>query len=359
MGSLVKVNYSIGAYIYPGRIAGFFFAGVSIYLTRAPEPVLADFAIWLSLLIFIFYPHIAFAHFIFKQSRDTEIRNLLIDMLLIGLIANLLYFNPILALPFAIANSATNYAMRGVLSVFKGIAAFLVGALLASLILGFEFRSSVGLLETIPGFIYLTFATHYIGYVSYNRGLRLIKAKLKAEDLANQDGLTNIHNRRFFDNKLAEEWQRSLRENKPLSLIHLDIDHFKAYNDRYGHPAGDDCLQKVAQKIVELVSRPGDMVARTGGEEFAIILPGSDSEGAHSVAQRVLDGVKSLQIEHLGSKTEPIVTLSMGVASMIPTVNFSPRGLMLATDQALYQAKEDGRSCIRVNQFPDKLGEES
>jgi diguanylate cyclase (GGDEF)-like protein len=147
---------------------------------------------------------------------------------------------------------------------------------------------------------------------------------------------------------MDQEWNRALRDGSKLSLVLLDIDHFKAYNDCYGHPVGDDCLIQVAAEISGQVSRPGDQVARNGGEEFAVLLPGSDLEGARTVAESIRSGIQALQIEHRGSETESVVTVSLGLATLVPSEESSPRGLMLAADQALYRAKAEGRNRVCI-----------
>ena len=166
--------------------------------------------------------------------------------------------------------------------------------------------------------------------------------------LANLDGLTQLANRRRFDEYLEREWRRMVRDQTWLSLILCDIDFFKSYNDTYGHQAGDTCLQKVARVIQEEAKRPADLAARYGGEEMAVILPGTDSEGAFKVSQRIYKAVKELGLEHSASSICHCVTLSLGVTSMIPMSHISPNVLIKQADQALYRAKEAGRDCIEV-----------
>ncbi len=347
----MRLTRSAGTFVYPMRVIGYLFVIINVYFARLPEKDSADLVIWASMLVFIIYPHVAFDLFSLRPSTKTELSSLLFDMALIGFATNLLYFNPVLCLPFVIANSSANYAMRGPSFMFKGALTYLAGVLISIPILGFEFRMVFEVYELIPTYLYLIAITHYVGYISYVRGVVLIKAKEKAEVLANLDALTKIANRRRFDGTLETEWLRSYRTQEPLSMLALDIDFFKAYNDLYGHPTGDDCLNRVAQAIASKVTRSTDLVARTGGEEFNIILPNTSLEGASAVALKVLKAVQGLKIEHHGSQIEKIVTVSIGVASVIPVTSFSPRGLMLATDQALYQAKEDGRNCICIKKL--------
>ncbi len=174
-----------------------------------------------------------------------------------------------------------------------------------------------------------------------NRELHELNEKLHR--LANLDGLTEVANRRCFDDSLKQEWRRLSREEQPLSLILGDIDYFKRYNDTYGHLGGDDCLKAVAKTIAQAVCRPADLVARYGGEEFAILLPNTPASGALQVAQIVLQRVRSLQILHAASDVRPYVTLSLGIVTLIPSALIQPKQLIDAADEALYQAKQQGR----------------
>lgn len=169
--------------------------------------------------------------------------------------------------------------------------------------------------------------------------------------LATIDGLTQVANRRQFDICLDQEWRRLAREQKPISLILVDIDYFKRYNDAYGHPAGDQCLRQVASIIQSVIKRPADLVSRYGGEEFAVILPSTNQTGALCVAEEIRSQVNKLALPHQGSAISEWVTLSQGVACAIPSQAVSPLLLIDRADQALYQAKESGRD--RVCAFVD------
>jgi diguanylate cyclase (GGDEF)-like protein/PAS domain S-box-containing protein len=172
--------------------------------------------------------------------------------------------------------------------------------------------------------------------------LQLINAKLNR--LATIDGLTQIANRRSFDQALDLEWQRARRQQQPLSLIFCDIDYFKPYNDNYGHLAGDDCLRQVAQVLITLVRRPGDLAARYGGEEFVLLLPNTTLPGAIQMVEQVQAAIAQRHLPHAYSPVSPIVTLSFGLVCHCPGVQEpSPRELIHQADLALYEAKAQGR----------------
>ncbi|MBH8552486.1 PleD family two-component system response regulator [Nostocaceae cyanobacterium CENA357] len=178
---------------------------------------------------------------------------------------------------------------------------------------------------------------------------QLEEANLALQQLANVDGLTGLANRRRFDNYLNTQWINLAQEESALSLILCDIDFFKFYNDQYGHPAGDLCLQKVGTILSNKAQKHQDLVARYGGEEFAVIMPHTHANGAIHVAKAIQAGVRNLQIAHRGSAVNQSVTLSIGVSSIIPTWESSPSDLILAADKALYRAKAEGRDRIVLN----------
>ena len=171
----------------------------------------------------------------------------------------------------------------------------------------------------------------------------LAAANRELEKLSRQDGLTGIANRRYFDSYLLAEVRRAARDRQPLSLILADVDHFKAFNDRFGHQAGDDCLRQVAAALNSVGRRPADLVARYGGEEFAMVLPGTVLDGAVEVAQAMSRGIADLGITHARSGPSQNVTLSLGIVSLIPDRDTTPEDLIQRADQALYQAKQQGR----------------
>lgn len=169
-------------------------------------------------------------------------------------------------------------------------------------------------------------------------------AHRELQRLARTDALTEVANRRWFDEYLKAEWRRMAREKQPLSLILGDIDFFKQYNDTYGHQAGDECLRQIANALRFCAKRSTDLVARYGGEEFAVILPNTTAFGASHVAQRIQIVVNALEIAHANSAVSQHVTLSLGLACMTPAPHTSPPLLIAAADTALYQAKAAGRN---------------
>lgn len=165
-------------------------------------------------------------------------------------------------------------------------------------------------------------------------------------DQSMRDGLTGLANRRYFDEYLEREWKRALREKVPLSVIMCDIDFFKNFNDTYGHQSGDDCLRAVARVLGQGLHRPLDIAARYGGEEFVVVIPGTPIPGAMAVAHTIRSGVEALAIPHASSSVAPVVTISLGVASVIPAPEITAEDLVAAADQALYRAKGGGRNRI-------------
>jgi diguanylate cyclase (GGDEF)-like protein/PAS domain S-box-containing protein len=188
--------------------------------------------------------------------------------------------------------------------------------------------------------------------------LRDITERLQVQDtlqrLSTTDSLTGTANRRRFDEVLGEEWKRAIRDGGPVSLVMLDIDAFKVFNDTYGHVAGDNCLRQVADVLRNAVRRAGDLVARYGGEEFAALMPGTPIAGAVEVAELVRREVEGLGIVHAASLTSPVVTVSLGVASAAPTECCTPELLVRAADQALYGAKRAGRNRVMVAVTPEE-----
>ncbi len=169
------------------------------------------------------------------------------------------------------------------------------------------------------------------------------------ESLSMLDALTGIGNRRYFDDFVNKEWKRSTRDSLPVSMIMLDIDHFKAFNDTYGHQRGDECLKQVARQLSDTLKRPGDFAARYGGEEFAVVLPNTDIKGAVFIAETLRSTIEALKITHAASDTAKWVTVSLGVGSLIPNRHSKPEQLIALADQALYDAKRKGRNRVETS----------
>ncbi|HEX3150807.1 MAG TPA: diguanylate cyclase [Gemmataceae bacterium] len=182
--------------------------------------------------------------------------------------------------------------------------------------------------------------------VEVTRKLERSNAKLRR--LSVVDELTGISNRRYFNLLFRQEWSRASREQLPLSLIISDIDSFKNFNDQYGHPAGDRCLERVARTLSSFIHRSGDAVCRYGGEEFVILLANTDLQGARTVAEALRAAVEELKLENLGSPSGR-VTISVGVACTLPQPDCSADAFLAAADRALYRAKSNGRNRVEVS----------
>lgn len=187
---------------------------------------------------------------------------------------------------------------------------------------------------------------HFIS--ALNRELEVKSRKMEA--LSYLDGLTGIANRRRFEIRIEDDWSRAQRSGQPLTLLMIDVDSFKAYNDTYGHLAGDDCLRQLAQVMTSAVTRSSDLVARYGGEEFAVIMPDTGEKGGRRVAHEIKRRVSQLAIPHSGNLADSdSVTVSIGVASVVPTFGMSADSLQAAADEALYRAKGNGRNRVEVS----------
>jgi diguanylate cyclase (GGDEF)-like protein len=177
--------------------------------------------------------------------------------------------------------------------------------------------------------------------------MRFIETHAMAE-LAQQDALTGVRNRRVFDEHLETFWERAIKEERGMSILLIDVDHFKAYNDRYGHQAGDRALRRVAEMLQMFVTRPSDVLARYGGEEFAVLLYDVDGVAAEKVAAQMRKAVVAMGLEHRDSRLGQIVTISIGVAVVDPSPERRARGALQLADEALYQAKTMGRNRVEV-----------
>jgi diguanylate cyclase (GGDEF)-like protein len=176
----------------------------------------------------------------------------------------------------------------------------------------------------------------------------LREANQQLKRMAYIDGLTQIPNRRWFDQRLLQEWSRLKREEASLAVILCDVDYFKQYNDTYGHQMGDECLRDVARALLIAARRPSDVVARYGGEEFVVLLPNTNLAGAMVVAEAMQSTVRELKLPHQKSQVSPFVTMSFGLASVVPSDDLEPDVVLIHADRALYQAKAKGRDRIEI-----------
>lgn len=178
--------------------------------------------------------------------------------------------------------------------------------------------------------------------------LDLGEVQARLQQLSRMDALTGLFNRRHFQQYLQQTWQRARHDEDTLAIIMLDVDHFKRFNDRYGHPAGDQCLMRVAQALQDKLRRPGDLVARYGGEEFIAVLPHADADIAQKAAERIRQAIADLGIAHEDSDTAATVTASVGVATCRVHADMREEDLIAAADAALYKAKQNGRNRVKV-----------
>ncbi|MEO7201228.1 MAG: diguanylate cyclase [Candidatus Tumulicola sp.] len=173
---------------------------------------------------------------------------------------------------------------------------------------------------------------------------KLLEVNLELQRLTHSDGLTGLSNRRYLNEYLSAEWRRGAREKSPLALLMIDVDSFKLYNDTYGHVAGDEVLKRIASTIEGCLSRSGDLAARFGGEEFAVVLPGADVGGMRRLAEKIRRAIEALQLPHASSSTSQSVTISVGGAVVVPTPASAMTSLIEEADLALYRAKHEGKN---------------
>jgi len=187
---------------------------------------------------------------------------------------------------------------------------------------------------------------HYLHNLLLKADSEITSHEIELKEMAMIDGLTGLYNRRFFDEQLAHEWMRSIRDQNSLSLVMIDIDHFKEFNDSYGHIKGDDCLRDISTTLKSLMERTADMFFRYGGEEFALILPNTNQEGAQRITETLRKAIESLGIEHKSSATNDSVTISAGVFTMNPKPGEKQNLLLAGADNNLYLAKNKGRNQV-------------
>jgi len=248
----------------------------------------------------------------------------------------------LMGLPIMLFGPFFFFGLRYRTSLVTGVltmASFAIGCIYFSMPWPVALRSLSFLLLAVTA---CAVATHHLERWSRTN---FLEEHLIAE-LAEHDALTGTKNRRVFDEYLTRLWEQASDDDRTIAILLLDVDHFKAYNDRYGHQAGDQTLRRVAQTAQRFVRRPLDILARYGGEEFAVILYDVDGDQARELAERICLAIAQLGIEHKDSRTAPTVTVSAGVAAITPTVERNPRGALQLADQALYEAKQGGRNRV-------------
>jgi len=227
------------------------------------------------------------------------------------------------------------------MSVLLMLASFSIAAVVAGLAVPFVVRAAV--------FLALCIVACAVSAKHFDRWCRtsFLESRLITE-LVELDPLTGAKNRRVFDEHLARLWQQAIEDRRPLAVLLIDVDHFKAFNDRYGHQAGDQALRRVAQTLRALISRPLDVLTRYGGEEFAALLYDVNAAQAEQIAEQMRRAVTELAIEHRASRTCATVSVSVGVAAIEPGDARKPRGATQLADEALYEAKLRGRNSVVV-----------
>ncbi|NRA52713.1 MAG: diguanylate cyclase [Gammaproteobacteria bacterium] len=226
-------------------------------------------------------------------------------------------------------------------------------------------RGALPMVVAIVGFLFTCFIVGYVRVISrrtktiqklvLQKTFALNEANKNLEKLSRIDGLTNIANRRSLDEYLSNEWERAIRQSRPISFIIIDVDYFKRYNDNYGHVAGDECLKKIAAQLESCVKRSGDLVARYGGEEFAIVL--IDTQQAEVVANRCCQAVSDLDLTHKHSDVTDNVTVSVGVCTALPLQGTHPNVIVELADQALYTAKKIGRNTVKICDYTSEIND--
>lgn len=328
--------------------------------------------------LLLIYPQLQYAWVCRAEDPvQAEMHSLVVDSLLLGAYVAALGFSQWLAFTAILGTLSNNAANKGWKGIWQSILALLGGAALWIAIGGFRFAPHTEWSATIVCIVVLAAYLLTMSNFSFMRNRRLRQTReilqLRQEELlsanldlrrsleeidqlqvqlreqATHDPLTKLYNRGYLDSTLDREIARCRRDGTPLSVAMIDIDHFKTYNDCYGHPAGDACLKDVAGALLGSARRASDLVARYGGEEFSLVLPNTDSAAARQMAEAARQAVEALAIPH---KQSPVgrVTISIGVATMTSGADNGVEGLMQAADRALYCAKRDGRNRVRVAQ---------
>lgn len=331
----------IGRSIYPLRVFGFILFAISILLSHSKLGLALDTWSIAGITLCLVYPHLAYQRYLKNEQRETEITHMQIDMALQGVLIALVCFTPAVALPYLIANSAANYALRGMKQVVQGLALAFIPAMLVGIFRGHDAVLNANVIELLGPFLYLTIVTHYMGYLAYARGMSLIRRKKQAEEAAQLDFLTGLNNRRSMFHQIMLNDTNPEAKGRDTTLIMVDLDHFKQVNDTHGHDHGDAVLIQVSGLIKDSL-RVTDTVARWGGEEFLVLLPKTNIEQGVTVAEIIRKAIADRSINHDG--VEHRVTSTLGIASYSTDSNFEET-LQLA-DKALYKGKQQGRNQV-------------
>jgi diguanylate cyclase (GGDEF)-like protein len=351
---------------YVLRIVGCIFAFLPICVTFYHLNAAAIYWFYAAFCC-LMWPHIAYYTSIHSSdSNRTDLRHCLIESFLGGILVSLMSFNLLPSITLFGMFSVNNIGFSGLRFFLKGFTCFLSGILIAIPLTGVQVAidtSVILVLSCFPALIIYPLIAAYLAYDlarSLNKTRKTLKQqneKLEAanikikeqrdllDNLSKLDSLTGIPNRRQFDEYLEKQWQNALRSDSVLSLIMIDIDHFKGYNDNYGHGKGDECLKQVAKSLSDTIKRPNDMLARYGGDEFVCVLPLTDLEGAKNIAEEMRKNILSLAVPHFHSTVADYVTISLGTATVKPARRISTTTLLKAADQALYKAKNNSRNC--------------
>ena len=331
----------IGRQIYPLRVFGLILFAISIMLTESKLEMGFDTWAIIGIATCLIYPHVALFVYLRNENRETEIKIMQIDMALIGLLIGIVGFNPVIALPYLIANSAANYALRGLKQVVQGLSLTIVFCLLSYIFHDNRIVLQNEPIELLGPFLYLIVVTHYMGYLAYMRGVSLLKRKLDAEETSKLDFLTGLNNRRSMFDKARLNDKNPKANDQDTTLIMADVDHFKQVNDTHGHDHGDAVLIQVSELLKDSL-RGTDVVARWGGEEFLVLLTKTNIEQGASVAENIRETIANKPFVYDG--VEHKVTLTLGIASYGSNSNFEET--IQRADKALYEGKENGRNRV-------------
>ena len=338
----------IGRQIYPLRVFGLILFAISIALSQSKLGLGFDAWSIIAIAVCLIYPHIGLVYYLKGECRETEIRLMQIDMALVGVLIGVINFSPSIALPYLIANSAANYALRGMKQVVQGLSLTFIAAMLVFILRDQPVVTQADPIELLGPFLYLIIVTHYMGHLAYIRGVSLLRRKIQAEETSKQDFLTGLNNRRSMFEKARLNDKDPKANDHDTTLIMADVDHFKRVNDTHGHDHGDAVLIQVSE-LIKSSLRGTDVVARWGGEEFLVLLTKTNIEQGVSVAETIRETVANKPFIYDG--VEHKVTLTLGIASYGSNSNFEET--IQRADKALYEGKENGRN--RVVTFDPKL----